>query len=376
MFQFKAFRITRTNTKNNNSSSFSDDDDDDAEEAATFDTDWSIVGANEPIAPLVAGSKRQFLAICDLDDVTADQEPLIEFKVKQTRKIPLLKQAARHTCTFCKKKNINITNDDDDDSPTTNNKRQAQPTLRRCTKCYRASYCDSECQHSDWSRHKTSVCSLPSDTLGLPFVMTLRSSELLDEAAFRRSLISSCFQTLDVTKNTPLDYDILLMPSNEPLSLATLSKLLGTGSSSSSSNLCLQLNVRWLLEPEKIRTDLSRLKRVECAASGEEPSAMGGGAIKLDECLKLFTKAERLTSDNPWYCAKCGKHQEATKQMSLWRLPKCLIVTLKRFQAQKAFTGAGVDAAAFQSRLNSPLGYLIQNHVVYKKINLIDFPLT
>jgi len=34
------------------------------------------------------------------------------------------------------------------------------------------------------------------------------------------------------------------------------------------------------------------------------------------------------------YCPKCKSHQEAIKQMSPWKLPKILIIQLKRFTYQ------------------------------------------
>lgn len=33
----------------------------------------------------------------------------------------------------------------------------------------------------------------------------------------------------------------------------------------------------------------------------------------------------------PRYCPSCKEHREATKQMSIWRLPHTLIIQLKRF---------------------------------------------
>ncbi|XP_046371812.2 ubiquitin carboxyl-terminal hydrolase 19-like isoform X1 [Haliotis rufescens] len=53
--------------------------------------------------------------------------------------------------------------------------------------------------------------------------------------------------------------------------------------------------------------------------------------ITLDQCLEVFTEPEMLSRDEAWYCPQCKKHQEATKQMSIWRLPHLLIIQLKRF---------------------------------------------
>ena len=90
----------------------------------------------------------------------------------------------------------------------------------------------------------------------------------------------------------------------------------------------------------------------------------------IDECLKLFSKSEKLDHQNEWYCPKCKKHQEATKQIYLWKLPKYLIIILKRFQAHKQ------DSSKYPEWVQSRYNYLLQNHVSYEKINtFIDFPL-
>ena len=53
--------------------------------------------------------------------------------------------------------------------------------------------------------------------------------------------------------------------------------------------------------------------------------------FNLYDCLKLFTTEEQLGEDDPWYCPKCKKHQQAMKKFDLWKLPEVLVVHLKRF---------------------------------------------
>ncbi|XP_013772664.1 ubiquitin carboxyl-terminal hydrolase 19-like isoform X1 [Limulus polyphemus] len=53
--------------------------------------------------------------------------------------------------------------------------------------------------------------------------------------------------------------------------------------------------------------------------------------ITLTQCLQLFTEPEVLSPQEAWYCPRCKEHREATKQLSLWRLPPVLIIQLKRF---------------------------------------------
>ncbi|KAJ1799053.1 hypothetical protein LPJ59_002096 [Coemansia sp. RSA 2399] len=59
--------------------------------------------------------------------------------------------------------------------------------------------------------------------------------------------------------------------------------------------------------------------------------------VTLDECLSEFMRPEKLGEDDPWYCSKCKKHQQATKKFDLWRVPEILVVHLKRFQNSRAW---------------------------------------
>ncbi|TFY56336.1 hypothetical protein EVG20_g8965 [Dentipellis fragilis] len=59
-------------------------------------------------------------------------------------------------------------------------------------------------------------------------------------------------------------------------------------------------------------------------------------SITLQDCLDEFTKEERLGEDDPWYCPRCQKHQQATKKFDLWSVPDVLVVHLKRFSNSRA----------------------------------------
>ena len=58
--------------------------------------------------------------------------------------------------------------------------------------------------------------------------------------------------------------------------------------------------------------------------------------ISLQDCLDEFTREEELGEDDPWYCPKCKKHQQATKKFDLWSVPDVLVVHLKRFSSSRA----------------------------------------
>ncbi|KAM0750823.1 UCH-domain-containing protein [Meredithblackwellia eburnea MCA 4105] len=55
----------------------------------------------------------------------------------------------------------------------------------------------------------------------------------------------------------------------------------------------------------------------------------------IEDCLKEFTKEERLGEDDTWYCPRCKKHQQATKKVEIWKVPDVLVFALKRFSANR-----------------------------------------
>ena len=54
-------------------------------------------------------------------------------------------------------------------------------------------------------------------------------------------------------------------------------------------------------------------------------------AVKLDACMQVFTKEETLDEEERPYCNKCKNMTKSTKQLSIAKLPKFLVIQLKRF---------------------------------------------
>ena len=111
----------------------------------------------------------------------------------------------------------------------------------------------------------------------------------------------------------------------KPISLSSISEILenlnNTNNASCSnkpSHLTLKLQMKWKNQKGfEVKTNFKKINDQTPLNNGNDLFS-----LNLNDCLKLFTHPEKLTSDNPWYCSKCKKHQEATKQMSLWKLPK------------------------------------------------------
>lgn len=61
-------------------------------------------------------------------------------------------------------------------------------------------------------------------------------------------------------------------------------------------------------------------------------------SIDLKESLDMFTVEEILSADDTWYCNRCKEHKQATKKFDLWRLPKILVIHLKRFSYKNKYS--------------------------------------
>ncbi|XP_012284201.1 ubiquitin carboxyl-terminal hydrolase 31 [Orussus abietinus] len=59
-----------------------------------------------------------------------------------------------------------------------------------------------------------------------------------------------------------------------------------------------------------------------------------GGAVTLEECFDLYTRAEVLGAEDAWHCPYCNRKQEVVKKLGLWSLPDILVIHLKRFRQQ------------------------------------------
>lgn len=53
--------------------------------------------------------------------------------------------------------------------------------------------------------------------------------------------------------------------------------------------------------------------------------------ITLDSCMKGFSRDEILSGSDQWYCNRCKEQRDINKKLELYRLPKIMIIQLKRF---------------------------------------------
>lgn len=88
----------------------------------------------------------------------------------------------------------------------------------------------------------------------------------------------------------------------------------------------------------------SQLKCLECGNTSTSFNAFTTLSLPIPEiqhlhklstdlmsCLRSFTKTEQLDRENRWFCPSCRKHCDLTKKITVTRLPRILVIHLKRF---------------------------------------------
>jgi ubiquitin carboxyl-terminal hydrolase 4/11/15 len=53
--------------------------------------------------------------------------------------------------------------------------------------------------------------------------------------------------------------------------------------------------------------------------------------LTLERCLETFAEEEQLSTQDTWYCPECKEHVQAYKKFSISKVPKLLLIHLKRF---------------------------------------------
>lgn len=88
---------------------------------------------------------------------------------------------------------------------------------------------------------------------------------------------------------------------------------------------------------------------------GGHKSSGESGNISIDDCLERFRIDELLKDDNKYYCGKCKEHQETFKKMDIYRLPRILVIQLKRFNKGDSSSKYGYGRIISGSSKNTDL---------------------
>lgn len=90
--------------------------------------------------------------------------------------------------------------------------------------------------------------------------------------------------------------------------------------------------------------------------------------VQLTDCLKEFKQQETLDEENMWYCSTCKEHVQATKTLEIFKLPRIMIVSLKRFKSSKSKYGAmGFGGQKLDTLVDFPLEGLDMSQYVLSK---------
>ena len=76
-------------------------------------------------------------------------------------------------------------------------------------------------------------------------------------------------------------------------------------------------------------------------SNGSAKNSKNKKLTTIQHCIDYFLQEEKLDEDNAWYCPKCKDHKQASKKVDIYKMPKILIVQLKRF---------GTTRSAYTSR--------------------------
>ena len=77
--------------------------------------------------------------------------------------------------------------------------------------------------------------------------------------------------------------------------------------------------------------------------------------VQLVDCIKEFKQSEVLDEDNMWYCNICKDFVQATKSLEIYRIPRNLVISLKRFKTSRSRYGFGGGGQKIDTLVEFPL---------------------
>ena len=307
------------------------------------------------------------------EDRAAQQQPLLTAvvlaRIKST--VPLA------SCSQCNKASQDI-----------------EGTLKRCGRCKQTCYCSNACQQSHWALHKRSCRPLEPVPLGAPIAVQLLLAETGSVAGssngsggrdnetdnsnsagavsgdeLRDALIAvakqSLVRVLEVSREDVPAADSAAVKAVTPEIVKKArcqARVLTSGSSSGldvskAVSRGMDTSGAWRVvvdfsaarqAPPAVQLEglLGRARRWcdgdnkddtdNHANDGSEGAVAAPLAffddVTLEDCLRQFSKKEYLGEADHWHCSACKQPRSATKELTLHRVPKTLVIQLKRFK--------------------------------------------
>ena len=202
--------------------------------------------------------------------------------------------------------------------------------LKACSKCKHAHYCSSECQVLDWKEkgHKKECKKQVPKLHGMPFWVAINDEGKphTTAAALQKRLLATA-KRVGQPKASTLSFKRLSATGKEiagvkPYNPASEDLIKAGSVHCLSINYTLNANVAQPESPVVAHESLAPTSEDQ-AAEQQQPT--------LNHCFEKYQRAEILEESEMWFCSKCNKHQQAEKQLSVWKAPEILVLHLKRF---------------------------------------------
>ena len=202
--------------------------------------------------------------------------------------------------------------------------------LKACSQCKCAHYCSTACQVLDWkSKGHKKECKKQEPVLyGTPFWIAVNDEgKKHTTAAALKKRLNETAKRIGQPKAQSMTFKRLsasgkVIAGVKPYS-ASSTELIKSGSVHCLA-ITYTLNAN-ITQPESPIVPHASLKQTDedVAAENQQPT--------LNHCFEKYQRAEILEESEMWYCSKCKKHQQAEKQLSVWKAPEILVLHLKRF---------------------------------------------
>ena len=74
---------------------------------------------------------------------------------------------------------------------------------------------------------------------------------------------------------------------------------------------------------------------------GQEDADNLPTGVTLASCFNGYEKLETLSGNDQWYCRNCKEHRDITKKLEIYKVPKIMILQLKRFSSKVSNSNSG-----------------------------------